>query len=135
MIAWWALAGLAQAGVVRHALVIGANDGGGVLEPLRFAESDAERFARVLVELGDFDEQLVTVLYRPTQETLRRALAEAIRAQGLEVVDLGADGDDSVDYPDFADALATALDSGRAGRGVLVCGTGRPGCEGAGWLR
>ncbi|MEO0600661.1 MAG: caspase family protein [Myxococcota bacterium] len=75
MIGWLALAGLAQAGGVRHALVVGANDGGGVLEPLRFAESDAERFARVLVELGDFDEQLVTVLYRPTRETLRRALA------------------------------------------------------------
>jgi len=71
----WAAMGLAHAGVVRHALVIGANDGGGVLERLRFAESDAERFARVLVELGDFDEQLVTVLYEPDQETLRRALA------------------------------------------------------------
>ena len=75
MIAGWALVGLVQAGVVRHALVVGANDGGGVLEPLRFAESDALRFARVLVELGDFDEQLVTVLYRPTQKELRRALA------------------------------------------------------------
>ncbi len=75
MILWLAAAGLAQAGGVRHALVVGANDGGGVLEPLRFAESDAERFARVLVELGDFDEQLVTVLYRPSRETLRRALA------------------------------------------------------------
>ncbi|MEN0064009.1 MAG: caspase family protein [Myxococcota bacterium] len=83
---WWLLAaGLAQAGVVRHALVVGANDGGGVLEPLRFAESDAERFARVLVDLGDFDEHLVTVLYRPTQEELRRALAyHADVAQGFE---------------------------------------------------
>ena len=55
---------------------------------------------------------------------LRRALAEELRAQGVTIVDLGADGEDSVDYPDFADALATTLDSGRAGWGILVCGTG-----------
>ncbi|MEZ4238669.1 MAG: caspase family protein [Myxococcota bacterium] len=66
----------AQAGQVRHALVVGANDGGGVLEPLRYAESDAERMARVLVELGDFDDQLVTVLFRPTADQLRKALAQ-----------------------------------------------------------
>lgn len=55
---------------------------------------------------------------------LRRALADTLRERGLKVVDLGADGDDSVDYPDFADALASALDNGHAARGVLVCGTG-----------
>lgn len=70
------LAPAAQAGSVRHALVVGANDGGGVLGPLRYAELDAERMAQVLVELGSFDEQSVTVLYRPTQEELRRALAQ-----------------------------------------------------------
>jgi ribose 5-phosphate isomerase B len=43
---------------------------------------------------------------------------------GLEVLDLGTNGSDSVDYPDFADALADALRTGRASRGVLVCGTG-----------
>lgn len=66
----------AHAGTVRHALVVGANDGGGVLEALRYAESDAERVASVLVDLGDFDEHLVTVLYRPSQEELRLALAQ-----------------------------------------------------------
>jgi len=75
LIAGWALTGLVQAGTVRHALVVGANDGGGVLEPLRFAEADAERFGRVLVELGDFDERLVTILYRPSQEELRHWIA------------------------------------------------------------
>jgi len=47
-----------------------------VLEALSYAEADAERIATVLVELGGFDEELVTVLYRPSQEDLRRALAE-----------------------------------------------------------
>lgn len=43
---------------------------------------------------------------------------------GYEVLDLGTTGRDSVDYPDFANALAKALEEGRASRGVLVCGTG-----------
>src|SRR5690606_3947528 len=41
-----------------------------------------------------------------------------------EVLDLGTSGPQSVDYPDFAAALARALADGRASRGVLVCGTG-----------
>lgn len=72
---WGLSAGISEAASVRHALVVGVNDGGGVLEPLRYAERDAEKFADVLVELGDFDEQLVTVLYAPTAEQLRHALA------------------------------------------------------------
>jgi len=40
------------------------------------------------------------------------------------VLDLGAHGTQSVDYPDFADALAKALADGRARWGVAVCGTG-----------
>jgi ribose 5-phosphate isomerase B len=46
-----------------------------------------------------------------------------------EVLDLGAsafDGDD--DYPDFALALAQAVASGQAQRGILVCGSGVGAC-------
>jgi len=52
--------------------------------------------------------------------TLRAALEEA----GHPVLDLGTDGPESVDYPDFADAVARAVLDGRARFGVLVCGTG-----------
>lgn len=55
---------------------------------------------------------------------MKATLAEAIRAAGLDVLDLGTDGSQSVDYPDFADLLAAALADGRAERGVLICGTG-----------
>ena len=55
---------------------------------------------------------------------LRRALKEALEARGLPTLDLGADGAGPVDYPDMADAVAAALADGRAGRGVLVCGSG-----------
>lgn len=56
--------------------------------------------------------------------TLKTELVAALRAGGHDVLDLGTDGPASVDYPDFADALAAALADGRAGRGILICGTG-----------
>jgi ribose 5-phosphate isomerase B len=55
---------------------------------------------------------------------LKETVKSELAAMGLTVLDLGPDSAASVDYPDFADALAAALGEGRAGRGVLVCGTG-----------
>jgi ribose 5-phosphate isomerase B len=54
-----------------------------------------------------------------------------LRAWGFEVVDLGTNGPDSVDYPDFADAVGRAVQGGQAGRGVLVCGSGAGACVAA----
>ncbi|HZX88400.1 MAG TPA: ribose 5-phosphate isomerase B [Reyranella sp.] len=54
------------------------------------------------------------------KEILKRDLQEA----GLEVLDLGTNSSQSVDYPDFGIAMADAVASGKAERGVLVCGTG-----------
>ncbi len=55
---------------------------------------------------------------------LKSVLAGALEAAGHKVLDLGTDGPDSVDYPDYGDALAAAIADGRAERGVAVCGTG-----------
>lgn len=55
---------------------------------------------------------------------LKAELVDHLRARGHDVIDLGTDGPDSVDYPDFAYAMAQALGAGRAARGVLICGTG-----------
>lgn len=55
---------------------------------------------------------------------LKSLLIKDLQAAGHTVVDLGAHTADSVDYPDFADALAAALKDGRAARGVLICGSG-----------
>ena len=54
------------------------------------------------------------------KELLKRDLQHA----GHDVLDLGTNSTASVDYPDFGKAMADAIASGRAGRGVLVCGTG-----------
>ncbi len=55
---------------------------------------------------------------------LKRLLRGDLEAGGFTVLDLGTDGPGSVDYPDYAQAMALALAEGRASRGVLICGTG-----------
>lgn len=55
------------------------------------------------------------------KERIKAHLAE----EGHDVVDVGtANGDDSVDYPDFAIAASRVVANGQAELGVLVCGTG-----------
>ena len=44
--------------------------------------------------------------------------------KGLEYKDFGTDSEKSVDYPDFAKPVATAVSDGECERGILVCGTG-----------
>ena len=55
---------------------------------------------------------------------LKDALADWLRDAGHEVADLGTNGPDSVDYPDFGYALAAAIADGSAERGVALCGSG-----------
>ncbi|SOD94238.1 ribose 5-phosphate isomerase B [Caenispirillum bisanense] len=55
---------------------------------------------------------------------LKTLLKQDLEARGLSVLDLGTNSTDSVDYPDFADAMAETVKSGKAARGVLICGTG-----------
>lgn len=55
---------------------------------------------------------------------LKDVLVREVEALGFRVVDLGTNSGDSVDYPDFAHALARAVADGTADRGLVVCGTG-----------
>jgi ribose 5-phosphate isomerase B len=55
---------------------------------------------------------------------LKAQLADWLRAEGHDVEDLGTNGPDSVDYPDFGYALGEAIAAGRAERGVALCGSG-----------
>jgi ribose 5-phosphate isomerase B len=56
--------------------------------------------------------------------TMKQELSASIRDAGHELRDLGTHGPDSVDYPDFARAVAEAVSRGDAERGVLLCGSG-----------
>lgn len=54
----------------------------------------------------------------------KQALVKHLEVQGHEAVDRGCDSADSVDYPDYAEAVAQDVADGAADFGVLVCGTG-----------
>jgi ribose 5-phosphate isomerase B len=55
---------------------------------------------------------------------LKTTLAQELAEMGYEVLDLGTDGPQSVDYPDFGATLAKVVGSGEVEQGVLICGTG-----------
>jgi len=54
----------------------------------------------------------------------KRRLAAGLRALGHEVLDIGPESSDSVDYPDYAFEVSRAVSEGRVQRGILICGTG-----------
>ena len=54
----------------------------------------------------------------------KEELKTLIRALGHVPIDKGTASEASVDYPDYARAVADAVRAGEADRGVLVCGTG-----------
>ena len=56
----------------------------------------------------------------PLKEDLKAWLID----HGYDVVDFGAQSTESVDYPDYAEAVGAAVVTGKATCGVLVCGTG-----------
>jgi RpiB/LacA/LacB family sugar-phosphate isomerase len=56
---------------------------------------------------------------------LRETVFAALDAEGVDALDLGVETDDvPVDYPDVARDVGMAIRSGRAERGLLVCGSG-----------
>ena len=55
---------------------------------------------------------------------LKDELARWLSDQGHEVIDLGTNGPESVDYPEYGRKLARAIASGEAERGIAVCGSG-----------
>jgi ribose 5-phosphate isomerase B len=72
----------------------------------------------------DQDKRVVAIASDHAGYEMKTALKEEISSLGYGVLDLGTDSPDSVDYPDFAHALSEAVTQGKAGRGVLVCGSG-----------
>lgn len=66
---------------------------------------------------------------------LKDEIARILGRAGYEVLDLGTNGPDSVDYPDYAAAVGRAVRDRRAWRGVVVCGSGAGACIAANKLR
>ncbi len=55
---------------------------------------------------------------------LKAHLIKELNALGYNPIDLGTHSTDSVDYPDYAHAVAGKITSGEANRGVVICGSG-----------
>lgn len=55
---------------------------------------------------------------------MKEDLKEYLLELGAEVIDLGVDNDDSVDYPDYGVPVADRVSKGEVPKGILVCGTG-----------
>jgi ribose 5-phosphate isomerase B len=55
---------------------------------------------------------------------LKEAVKGALARDGHEVVDLGTDSEDSVDYPVYGKAAGEYVAAGLAERGIVFCGTG-----------
>ncbi|HMK37277.1 MAG TPA: ribose 5-phosphate isomerase B [Desulfomonilaceae bacterium] len=55
---------------------------------------------------------------------LKAFLKEKMRREGIDVLDVGCENEDSCDYPLFARKLCEDILKGAASRGILICGTG-----------
>ena len=55
---------------------------------------------------------------------LKQTLVDYVRNLGHEVLDVGTDGPDPVDYPDFAAKVGKAILGRESDRGILICGSG-----------
>src|SRR5436190_6249989 len=66
---------------------------------------------------------------------VKRRIVTSLRQLGHEVLDLGPEGNESVDYPDFAFQVARAVSEGGVDRGILICGTGIGMCIAANKVR
>ncbi|HEX6986533.1 MAG TPA: ribose 5-phosphate isomerase B [Planctomycetaceae bacterium] len=51
-------------------------------------------------------------------------ILELVRTLGHDALDMGPDGPEHVDYPDYAAKVAQAVATGEVDRGILICGTG-----------
>jgi ribose 5-phosphate isomerase B len=54
---------------------------------------------------------------------LKAYLVAKLRENNIDVQDVGTDSSDSVDYPDYAHAVAKAVEKAEADYGILICGT------------
>jgi len=52
------------------------------------------------------------------------AIIGLLKSMGIEIINYGTDGTDSVDYPDFIHPVASDVEEGKVDYGIIVCGSG-----------
>ena len=55
---------------------------------------------------------------------LKEEIKKYLESRNIEVLDLGTNSEESVDYPEYGHACGEAVASGKADRGIVCCGTG-----------
>ena len=55
---------------------------------------------------------------------LKGRIAQLLKSEGYEILDLGTYSDERVDYPDYGYALAETIAAGKAQSGIAICGSG-----------
>jgi len=55
---------------------------------------------------------------------LKADIIKFLESKGLEVKDFGTNGPESVDYPDFGQAVAEAVSNKECEKGIIICGSG-----------
>jgi ribose 5-phosphate isomerase B len=55
---------------------------------------------------------------------LKQTVMDVVSKAGHEVIDLGTDSTDCVDYPDFAEKAGRAIQRKEADRAIVICGSG-----------
>jgi len=59
---------------------------------------------------------------------LKETVLKAIQTAGHELIDLGTNSAEPVDFPDITEKVGRAVQNGEAERGILVCGSGIGAC-------
>mgnify|MGYP001783137417 CR=1 FL=1 len=55
---------------------------------------------------------------------MKNEIMQHLKDRGCEVINVGTDGHESVDYPDYAKKVCDKVLSGEADLGIAICGTG-----------
>lgn len=59
---------------------------------------------------------------------LKQEVIEVVRKAGYDVLDVGTNSPDPVDYPDYAYKVGKAIQDGKADKGIMICGSGVGAC-------
>lgn len=66
---------------------------------------------------------------------LKSSIISNLKSKGVEAIDMGTFNNSPVDYPDYAKAVAEAVQKGEVDRGILICGSGIGACVAANKLK
>ncbi len=66
---------------------------------------------------------------------LKETVISVIQVSGHDVLDFGTDSEESVDYPDYSEKVGMSIQSGKADRGIILCGSGVGVCIAANKMR